>query len=154
MELVEGEDLAARIARGAIPLDEALAIARQIVDALEAAHAHGIIHRDLKPANIKVKDDGTVKVLDTLRAAGCGAYSRRLPRGAICASRGTRGHSGCTKRLDRTSDELPPRLKYGYLADIPESRWIPNARLQRRSSSRVSKRPRPRRRRTTDHDHG
>ncbi|HYX82041.1 MAG TPA: protein kinase, partial [Gemmatimonadales bacterium] len=64
MELVEGEDLAQRIARGAIPLDEALAIARQIADALEAAHELGIIHRDLKPANIKVRPDGTVKVLD------------------------------------------------------------------------------------------
>jgi len=64
MELVEGDDLSQRIARGAIPLDEALAIARQIADALEAAHEQGIIHRDLKPANIKVRHDGTVKVLD------------------------------------------------------------------------------------------
>ncbi len=64
MELVEGEDLAQRIARGPIPLDEALPIARQIAEALEAAHDHGIIHRDLKPANIKVRSDGTVKVLD------------------------------------------------------------------------------------------
>jgi Tol biopolymer transport system component len=64
MELVEGEDLAQRIARGAISLDEALPIARQIAEALEAAHDHGIIHRDLKPANIKVRSDGTVKVLD------------------------------------------------------------------------------------------
>jgi serine/threonine protein kinase len=74
MELVEGEDLSQRIARGpaspkpsgeggAIPLDEALPIARQIAEALEAAHEAGIIHRDLKPANIKVRDDGTVKVL-------------------------------------------------------------------------------------------
>jgi eukaryotic-like serine/threonine-protein kinase len=64
MELVEGEDLSERIARGAIPLDEALPIARQIAEALEAAHEQGIIHRDLKPANIKVRSDGTVKVLD------------------------------------------------------------------------------------------
>ncbi len=64
MELVEGEDLSQRIARGAIPLDEALPIARQIADALEAAHDQGIVHRDLKPANIKVRPDGTVKVLD------------------------------------------------------------------------------------------
>ena len=54
MELVEGEDLSQRIARGAIPLDEALPIAKQIADALEAAHEQGIVHRDLKPANIKV----------------------------------------------------------------------------------------------------
>ena len=64
MELVEGEDLSQRIARGAILLDEALPIAKQIADALEAAHEQGIIHRDLKPANIKVRADGTVKVLD------------------------------------------------------------------------------------------
>ena len=64
MELVEGETLAERIARGAIPLDEALPIANQIAEALEAAHEQGIIHRDLKPANIKVPPDGTVKVLD------------------------------------------------------------------------------------------
>ncbi len=64
MELIEGEDLSERVARGAISLDEALPIARQIAEALEAAHEQGIIHRDLKPANIKVRDDGTVKVLD------------------------------------------------------------------------------------------
>src|SRR5216684_4410152 len=64
MELVEGEDLAQRLARGAVPVVEALPIAKQIADALEAAHEQGIIHRDLKPANIKVRDDGTVKVLD------------------------------------------------------------------------------------------
>ena len=64
MELVEGEDLSQRIAHGAIPIDEALAIARQIADALEAAHDQGIVHRDLKPANVKVRPDGTVKVLD------------------------------------------------------------------------------------------
>jgi eukaryotic-like serine/threonine-protein kinase len=64
MELVDGEDLSQRIARGPIPLDEALPIARQIAEALEAAHEQGIIHRDLKPANIKLRPDGTVKVLD------------------------------------------------------------------------------------------
>ena len=64
MEFVDGEDLAARIRRGAIPLDDAIPIARQIAEALEAAHEAGIIHRDLKPANIKVTEDGTVKVLD------------------------------------------------------------------------------------------
>jgi serine/threonine-protein kinase len=64
MELVEGEDLSAVIARGPIALADALPIAKQIADALEAAHEQGIIHRDLKPANIKVRADGTVKVLD------------------------------------------------------------------------------------------
>jgi serine/threonine protein kinase len=64
MELVEGPTLADRIAHGPIPMDEALGMAKQIADALEAAHEQGIIHRDLKPANIKVREDGTVKVLD------------------------------------------------------------------------------------------
>jgi tRNA A-37 threonylcarbamoyl transferase component Bud32 len=64
MELVEGPTLADRITQGAIPLDEALPIAKQIAEALEAAHEQGIIHRDLKPANIKVRADGTIKVLD------------------------------------------------------------------------------------------
>jgi eukaryotic-like serine/threonine-protein kinase len=64
LELVEGPTLADRIAQGPIPLDEALSIAKQIAEALKAAHEQGIIHRDLKPANIKVRPDGTVKVLD------------------------------------------------------------------------------------------
>src|SRR5688572_1361074 len=64
LELVEGPTLAERIAQGALPLDEALPIARQIVEALEAAHEQGIVHRDLKPANIKLRPDGRVKVLD------------------------------------------------------------------------------------------
>ena len=64
LELVEGPTLADRISRGPIPVDEALPIAKQIAEALEAAHEAGVIHRDLKPANIKVREDGTVKVLD------------------------------------------------------------------------------------------
>ena len=64
LELVEGPTLADRIAQGPIPIDEALPIARQIAEGLEAAHEQGIIHRDLKPANVKLRPDGTVKVLD------------------------------------------------------------------------------------------
>jgi serine/threonine-protein kinase len=64
MELVEGETLADRIAKGPLRLDEALSIAKQVADALDAAHEQGIVHRDLKPANIKVRSDDTVKVLD------------------------------------------------------------------------------------------
>jgi Tol biopolymer transport system component/tRNA A-37 threonylcarbamoyl transferase component Bud32 len=65
MEFVDGQDLAQRLARGgALPVDETLPVALQVAEALEAAHAQGIIHRDLKPANVKVRPDGTVKVLD------------------------------------------------------------------------------------------
>jgi len=82
MELVEGEDLSTRIARGPMSLDEALPIAKQIAEALEAAHEQGIIHRDLKPANIKVRVDGAVKVLDFGLAKAMGpsegdGFSRR-----------------------------------------------------------------------------
>ena len=64
MELVEGPTLADRIASGPLSLDDALGLARQIADALEAAHEKPIVHRDLKPANIKIRPDGSVKVLD------------------------------------------------------------------------------------------
>ena len=77
MELVEGPTLGARIAQGAIPLEEALPIALQIAQALECAHEHGIIHRDLKPGNIKLKEDGTVKVLDF------GLASSSIPRAML-----------------------------------------------------------------------
>ena len=79
MELVEGETLADRIARGPVPLNEALAFAKQILDAIEAAHDQGIVHRDLKPANIKVRGDGTVKVLDF-------GLARRASRTRRCVS--------------------------------------------------------------------
>ena len=80
MELVEGATLADRIAEGRLPLDEAVPIARQIAEALEAAHEQGVIHRDLKPANIKLRPDGTIKVLDfglakILEPAAAGAPS-------------------------------------------------------------------------------
>ena len=64
LELVEGPTLADRISKGPIPLEKALPIAKEIAEALEAAHEAGVIHRDLKPANIKVREDGTVKMLD------------------------------------------------------------------------------------------
>jgi Tol biopolymer transport system component len=94
MELVEGPTLQDRLEKGALPLKETLAIARQIADALEAAHEKGVVHRDLKPANVKVREDGTVKVLDFglatamlagTRDAGHGADSPTLTLGATQA---------------------------------------------------------------------
>ena len=97
LELVEGPTLADRIAGGPLPLDEVLAIARQIAEALEVAHEHGVIHRDLKPANIKVRDDGAVKVLDfglakVAQASGAGQSGEagRLPDTRAARSAGER----------------------------------------------------------------
>ena len=83
LEYIEGPTLAERIKQGPIPVDEALPIATQIAEALEAAHEQGIIHRDLKPANVKVKDDGTVKVLDF----GLRRRSSQMPVMPTCRSR-------------------------------------------------------------------
>ncbi len=99
LELVEGPTLADRIAGGPIPVDEALPIAKQIAEALEAAHEQGIIHRDLKPANVKVKADGTVKVLDfglanDLRFSRAASSSSR-PASAASAGYAARRSSIC-----------------------------------------------------------
>jgi eukaryotic-like serine/threonine-protein kinase len=83
MELVEGEDLSAVISRGPIATADVLPIARQIADALEAAHEQGVIHRDLKPANIKVRPDGTVKVLDFGLAKALGLEGPGATAGAM-----------------------------------------------------------------------
>ena len=93
MELVEGEDLAERLKRGAIPVDEALAIAKQIAEALEEAHEKGIVHRDLKPANVKVTPDGKVKVLDFGLAKAYAADAAACP-----ASGATLSHSPTLSR--------------------------------------------------------
>ena len=85
LELVEEPTLADRIATGPIPVDEALPIAKQIAEALEAAHEAGVIHRDLKPANIKVREDGTVKVLDFGLAKALDTTPAGDPRRALIA---------------------------------------------------------------------
>src|SRR5262245_47822530 len=106
MELVEGEDLAARIARGPIPIDDALAIARQIAEALEAAHELGIIHRDLKPANIKVRPDATVKLLDFGLAKAIASSS---------GSSGASGSSGSDSIADSPTITSPAMTQAGII---------------------------------------
>ena len=83
MELVEGPTLADRLMSGPLPLEDAMPIARQIADALDAAHEQGVIHRDLKPANIKIRPDGTVKVLDFGLAKISDSAGRVLPSGPV-----------------------------------------------------------------------
>src|SRR5215469_2719519 len=118
MELVDGPTLADRIKQGPIPLDESLEVVRQIAEALEAAHEKGIVHRDLKPANVKIKPDGTVKVLDfglaailqTASGATDPANSPTLTIGAtqVGAIMGTAGYmspeQAVGKPVDRRAD--------------------------------------------------
>jgi hypothetical protein len=99
MELVEGEDLAERLKRGAIPVDEAVAIAKQVAEALEEAHEKGIVHRDLKPGNVKVTPEGKVKVLDFgLAKAWTGEGSGTAPPADFSRSP-TLAHTGTAARL-------------------------------------------------------
>ena len=95
LELVEGEDLKVRLSRGAIPVDEALEIARQIAEALEEAHSKGIVHRDLKPANVKLTPDGKVKVLDFGLAKAWAGDSSGVSSGEAALSQSpTLAHTG------------------------------------------------------------
>ena len=119
LELVEGPTLQDRIAQGAIPLDEALPIARQIAEALEAAHEQGIIHRDLKPANVKVKDDGTVKVLDfglakALESGAAGDPSESPTMTAVATREGV---------IMGTAAYMPPEQATGKVADKRADIW-------------------------------
>jgi serine/threonine-protein kinase len=114
LELVDGPTLADRIAKGPIPLDEALTIARQTADALEAAHEQGVVHRDLKPANVKLRPDGTVmKVLDF----------------------------GLAKALDpgAGSKEQDPAIGYGYDVSADGQRFLVNALLEEASVDPITR---------------
>src|SRR6187455_2197682 len=125
MELVEGEDLSQRIARGAIPLDEALPIAQQIAEALEAAHEAGIVHRDLKPANVKVKDDGTVKVLDFGLARVSGAADATAAASAELANSPTITSPAMTMRgvILGTAAYMSPEQAKGKAVDRRADIW-------------------------------
>ena len=94
LELVEGEDLKERLARGAIPVDEVLEIAEQIAEALEEAHNHGIVHRDLKPANVKITPEGKVKVLDFGLAKAWAGDTKEGTSSASMSQSPTLAHSG------------------------------------------------------------
>jgi serine/threonine-protein kinase len=126
MELVEGADLSRRIEQGSLPLSEALAIAAQIADALAAAHELGIVHRDLKPANVKVRPDGTVKVLDfglakALDPAAAStahpSHSPTLPLGATQAGAilGTAAYMSPEQAAGRGADRRSDLWSFGVV---------------------------------------
>jgi serine/threonine protein kinase/tetratricopeptide (TPR) repeat protein len=122
MELVDGPTLADRIVAGSIPLSEALGIATQIARAIEAAHAQGIIHRDLKPANIKVRPDGTVKVLDFGIAKALAADG---PRAATATQLPTVAAPGLTQAgaILGTAAYMSPEQARGRVAGKPADIW-------------------------------
>ena len=121
MELVEGEDLAIRIERGPIPLDEVLPIARQIADALESAHEQGIVHRDLKPANIKIRPDGTVKVLDFGLAKA--ADPATTSSGALANSPTFTAHATQMGMIVGTAAYMAPEQARGRAVDRRADIW-------------------------------
>jgi serine/threonine protein kinase/Tol biopolymer transport system component len=126
LELVAGETLADRIERGALPLDDALAIARQLVDALEAAHDRGVVHRDLKPANIKVGPDGTVKVLDfgLAKITDAGAVAGSGPAAAPLSMSPTLGVNATgAGMILGTAAYMAPEQARGKLVDRRADIW-------------------------------
>ena len=125
IELVEGPTLADRIAQGPLPVDEALAIARQIADALEAAHAQGIVHRDLKPANVKLRPDGIVKVLDfgLAKLADAGAATASTRPACRCCRRWRRPWSRRRVSSSAPSAYMSPEQARGKPVDERTDIW-------------------------------
>jgi serine/threonine-protein kinase len=124
MELVEGPDLAQRLADGPISIDDTLVIARQIADAMEAAHEHGIVHRDLKPSNIKVREDGTVKVLDfglakALETSGTPAHTGPMSLSPTYASPAVTGAG----MIMGTAAYMSPEQAKGKVVDKRADIW-------------------------------
>ncbi len=120
MELVEGEDLSERIKRGSVPVEEAAAIALQIAEALEAAHEQGIVHRDLKPANIKLRSDGTVKVLDFGLAKAWDAESNDS---SVSMSPTLTAHATAAGVIIGTAAYMSPEQAAGVAADRRADIW-------------------------------
>jgi serine/threonine protein kinase/Tol biopolymer transport system component len=120
MELVEGEDLSERITRGPVPVEEAVAIALQIAEALEAAHEQGIVHRDLKPANIKLRPDGTVKVLDFGLAK---AWDAESGDSSISMSPTLTAHATAAGVIIGTAAYMSPEQAAGIAADRRADIW-------------------------------
>jgi serine/threonine-protein kinase len=122
LELVEGPTLADRIAQGPLPFDDALPIARQIVEAIEAAHTHGVIHRDLKPSNIKLRPDGTVKVLDFGLAK---ALDRDLaaPASVLVSPPPTNPNATGIGRILGTASYMSPEQARGKTVDRRTDIW-------------------------------
>jgi serine/threonine protein kinase len=120
MELIEGQTLAQRIQEGALPIQEALALARQLTEALEAAHEKGITHRDLKPANIKIQPNGTVKVLDfgLAKMAGPTASSVSVENSPTLVTQGT-----CAGQILGTAPYLSPEQARGNSVDRRTDIW-------------------------------
>jgi eukaryotic-like serine/threonine-protein kinase len=123
MELVDGEDLSQRIGRGALPLDEALPIARQLAEALEAAHDAGIVHRDLKPANVMVRSDGTVKVLDFGLAKGAPVVSAGTAADAMNSPTFTSPQMTAAGMVLGTAPYIAPEIAKGRHADKRADIW-------------------------------
>jgi len=120
MELVEGEDLSERIGRGPIPIDEAIPIALQIAEAVEAAHEQGIVHRDLKPANIKLRPDGTVKVLDFGLAK---AWDTESSNSSLSMSPTLTAHATAAGVIIGTAAYMSPEQAAGVAADRRADNW-------------------------------